>query len=167
MKYVFFFIITLCTTQLNAQGKYAGSMKKLVGQSYIDPKKITGLKGWRFMQGDLISPIDDTEALTVDVYVKGTSATVLFSVKEDTAAKGWTIADVLEVKNIAKGWVIKTGTCSEGSNEDITLVALVKETKAEHMKNVKQAWRCNRDKRRIETAAIKNVSCLNEGAEQY
>lgn len=167
MKYVFLFLIILCTIQLHAQGKYAGSMKALVGKSYADSKKIPGLKGWRFMQGDLISPIDDVEATTVDVYVKGTTAIVLFSIKELKSAESYIIADLVEIKNMAKGWTIKTGTCREGSNDDVTLVALVKETMAERLTNVKQAWRCNRDKRRIEAVPIKNVSCLNEGAEQF
>jgi hypothetical protein len=168
MKHLFAFLfVSLCATQLSAQSKNPGSMKKLVGQSYLDARHIQGLKGWQFRQGDLITPVDDSEMVTVDVYVKGTSAIVILSVMEDTASRVFHIADVLEIKNVPKGWVIKTSTCSEGDNEDIELVALVKETKSERFKLIKQAWRCNRAKRRIEIASIKNISCINDGMEQY
>jgi hypothetical protein len=165
--YAFLIVTVFCATHANAQGKYAGSMKKLMGITYVDSKKLKELKGWQFFEGSVITPIDDPEMMLVDVYRKGTTTLVLFSVKEDTASTNFTIADVLEITNIAKGWFVKTVMCREGQTDDIEIVALAKDTKAEVIKVIKQAWRCNRNKKRIEAISIKGITCINEGAEQF
>jgi hypothetical protein len=147
---------------INAQpGKYAGSMKKLVGKSYSDEKHISGLTGWIFQEGSLITPVDNPEAMTADVFKKGTTYIVLFSVKEDTADTKFTIADILEVKYVSSSQHIRTGLCSEGENEAVDIVALIKKENTESSKAIK-AWRLNRDKRRIESISSKLVKCMNE-----
>ena len=154
------FVIVLVTllpaAYAGAQGKYAGSMKKLMGVVYEDARKIPALKGWQFHQGDLISSVNDPAAIGVDVFQKGTTAVVLLGVQDGNATSRFRVADVL-----------KTGTCRVGQNDDVEIVALAKDTKSEVHKIIRQAWRCRRDKYLIEIADSKNITCLNEGAEQF
>ncbi len=165
--YTFLIAIICCATAVNAQGKYAGSMKKLIGISYIDYKKVKELKGWQFNQGDVITPVNYEETMSVEVFRKGSTRIVVFLLQVDAATNSSVVADVLEIKNVPAGWVVKTGTCKDGPNEAMDIVALAKETKTETMKTIKQAWRCNRDKKRIDAVPVKYITCFNEGAEQF
>jgi hypothetical protein len=99
--------------------------------------------------------------MTADVFKKGTTYIVLFSIKEDTADTKLTIADLLEVKNVLSTRHIRTGTCTDGANELIDIVALIKNENTESSKAIK-AWRLNRDKRRIEIASPKLIKCMND-----
>jgi hypothetical protein len=162
-----FLVTTLPVAHACAQGKYAGSMKKLMGVVYEDARKIPALKGWQYSQGTLISSVDDPAAIGVDVFQKGTTAVVLMGVQDGNHTSRFRAADVLEIKNITRGWVIKTGTCRVGQNDDVEIVALAKDTKSEVHKVIRQAWRCRRDKYLIEITDSKNITCLNEGAEQF
>ena len=148
---------------LTAQGKFAGSMKKLIGKAFADSKKIEGLSGWSFSEGTVITPIDDPEMITVDLFSRGTTRLVILGYKEDTAFKKFDIADVLEIKNVPAGWQVKTSVCRQNKEENVEIVALVKNAKTMYFTVVKQAWRLNRDKKRIEGISILGIDCLNEG----
>ncbi len=157
----FFILFFLGTTVLAQPGKYAGTKKALIGKTFTDSRAIPGLSGWQFREGSLLSAIDDTEVITADVFKKGTTFIVLFSIKEDTANKKYTIADLLEVKNVARTQHVKTGLCRLGENENTEIVALTKAEVAVEASLAIKAWRFNRDKRRLESQSIKDVSCLN------
>lgn len=144
-----------------AQGKYAGSKKALIGTSYADSHFIKGLEGWQFREGSLLSAIDDPETITVDVFRKGSTCVVLFSVKEDSISD-FQIVDLLELKNVLKTQTIKTALCRDNKNDNAELVALIREENKEYSKAIK-AWRFNRDKRKIELKPAQQVDCLNEG----
>jgi hypothetical protein len=145
-----------------AQGKYAGSKKSLIGKTYTGSHTIPGLAGWKYMEGSMITRVNDPELMIAGVFKKGTTYIVLFSIKEDTTDANFTVADVLEVKNVLSSQTIHTGTCYEGDNERLDLVALTKsETNKAFSKAVK-AWRLSRDKRRIEIISPKLVKCMNE-----
>lgn len=169
MKKISIALILLCVmNSAFAQGKYAGPvLKKLIGKKYTDSRTINSFKAYTYMQGSMVNSIDDPETFTVDVFRKGTTQVVMFSLLTDSAANEYTILDVLEVKNIQKGWEIKTGLCSQNGNENAEIMALAKPGRQEIIKTIKQAWRCNRDKRRIELLPVKSITCINEGAEQY
>ena len=141
-------------------GKYAGSMKRMLNITYTDEKHIPGLVPWTFQEGSMITPVDNPETMTANVFKKGTTYIVLFSIKEDTADNEFTIADVLEIKNVLPSQHIRTGTCTDGANELIDIVALIKKENTESSKAIK-AWRLNRDKRRIEFASPKLIKCMN------
>lgn len=145
-------------------GKYAGTKKSLIGKTYSDDRNIPGLKGFMYVEGSLITPIDDPEAMTAGVYKKGTTYVVIFGYKEDTAATRFEIADVLEVKGVLSTQTIRSGTCSDGPNEAADVVALIKNENTDSSKAIK-AWRLNRDKKRIELAQAKLIKCLNEGGD--
>ena len=159
---VFILVLMMYYETLQAQpGKYAGTKKSLIGKTFTDSRVIPGLSGWQFKEGSLLSAIDDTEVIIADVFKKGTTFIVLFSIKEDTADEKYTIVDLLEVKNVALTQHVRTGLCRQGENENTEIVALTKaEVTVEASKAIK-AWRFNRDKRRLESQSIKNVSCLN------
>lgn len=162
-KVVFLVILIAGHFQLLAQnGKYAGAMKKLIGKTYIDTRKIKDLSGWQFREGSVITPIDDAEMITVDVFQKGSTYVVFFSVKEDTATNEYVILDAIEIKNVLKSQQIKTAVCRDNLEDNIEIIGLIKPGKTEFTKVIK-AWRFNRDKRRVEIKNIKNVDCLNEG----
>jgi hypothetical protein len=147
---------------MSGQGRYAGTMKKMLGKTYSDIKHINGLTGWQYREGSLLTSIDDTEVMTADVFKKGTTYIVLFSIKEDTADTKFMIADVIEVKNVLSTQHIRTGMCSEGANEAIDIVALVKKENNIEFSRAIKAWRLNRDKRRAELISPKLVKCMNE-----
>ena len=151
-----------CSAAIAQPGKYAGTMKSFIGKTFTDAGKINSLKGWKFMEGSLLTNIDDPEVIIADVYRKGTTVIAIFSMKEDSADVKYTIADVLEVKNVPASQHIKTGLCREGENESTEIVALTKaETNKETSKAIK-AWRFNRDKHELERMSIQRVSCINE-----
>jgi hypothetical protein len=163
----FVVVISSCTVQhIQAQGKFAGFMNGLIGTTYTDSRSIDGLENWQFRQGTLISPYDDPETITVDVFQKGPVYIIFFSVMEDTATHVYTIADVIEIKSMKAGWELKTAVCRQNREEDVTIVALVKPANAEYSTNVRMAWRFNRDKRRAEAIPVKGIDCLNEGFDQ-
>ena len=165
MRSILLFLIVIAGS-LKAQaqtGKYAGSQKKLIGVSYTDSRHIPGLKTWQFRQGSVASLLTDPELFMVDVYQKGTTWLIFFSVREDTASETTVILDVIELKGVQKGWEIKTAVCREYKQDNAFIVALVKPANAEYSTNVKKAWRFNRDKRRFEWVSVKTVDCLNEG----
>jgi len=162
MKYLFILLLATGAFVTHAQpGKYAGSMKKMLNKIYADEKHIPGLAGWKFQEGSLITPVNDPEMMTADVFRKGTTYLVIFSIKEDTAGTKFTIADVIEVRNVLSSQQIRTGVCSEGTNEAMDIVALVKKENREYSRAIK-AWRLNRDKRRAELISPKLIKCMNE-----
>ena len=158
-------LLLYCLMQLQAQGKYSGTQKKLIGKTYTDEKHIEGLKGFDFRQGDMITTIDDAEPQFLTIYVKGTKAVVLYSAQADTGIKKYSIIDVIEINNLLPGWEIKTTGCSEGATEEEIIIALVKPGKKQYTTTVKQAWLCERDRLRIEAIGTKNIRCLNEGVD--
>jgi len=150
----------------SAQGKYAGTKKSLLGKTFTDSRQLTALKGWQFREGSVITPIDNPETIIIEVFQKGTTCIVIASIKEDTAMTESVIADVVEVKNVLKGWQIRTAFCRSNKIENIEIVAHVKSsTTQEFLKPAKQAWRFNRDKRRFEVLSIKGIDCISEGGD--
>jgi len=159
---LFFFLFLFSYLYSSAQGKYAGPIfKKLIGKTFTDEKKVPGLKGYQFRQGDVISDAGDPRKLFLHVYLKGTAGLVIFSQNEDTTVN--TILDVIEIKSIPAGWEIKTAGCQFGQTEGEVIIAVVNPGKKEYTTVVKQAWRCNSDKIRFEAVNSKGLRCLNEG----
>ena len=158
--------LPLCITlSSNAQGTYAGGMKKLIGSKYQDARTIPELKGYEFNQGTLLSDINDPETITTDVFRKGSDAVVFFSVKEDQNDELFTIVEVLEYKGIPKGWQIKAAFCRQNEIENIEIVALVKSGPDEFLKPAKQAWLFNRGKRKLQMMDPKGIDCISEGGD--
>ncbi len=161
-KYITVLFVLLLTAGASAQtGKYAGSQKTLIGKTYTDVANIPGLSGWEFREGSLLTGLDDTEVITASILKKGTTYILLFSIKADPASKEIMIADLVELKDIPSSQHVRTGSCREGANEAVNIVALVKEENTEFSSAIK-AWRFNMDKRRIETMSPALVKCMNE-----
>jgi len=85
---------------VHAQPHNAGSKKSLIGKTYTGSHTIPGLAGWKYMEGSMITRVNDTELMTADEFKIGTTRIVLFSIKEDKADSNFTVADVLEVKYV-------------------------------------------------------------------
>jgi hypothetical protein len=149
----------------NAQGNYAGSMKKLIGLKYKDSNSITALKDYSYHEARLISDVNDPEAITVDHFQKGSDVVVFFSIKEDQDDEEFTILDVLEYNNVPQGWQIKTALCRQNEIANVEIVALVKSGTGELLKPAKQAWRFSQDKRRLQTMDKLGVDCIYEGGD--
>ena len=164
MKKIFTVILLACAaTILQAQpGKYAGKQIGLINTVYSDSRNIPGLSGWTFQEGSLLSALDDTMTILVDVYKKGSNLLVFFSTK-DSGAVEYTIADLLEIPPLTKGYMVKTSFCRQNEVEDPLIVALVKFAKTEYLKGIKKAWRFNRETKIIEQVPVSAISCLNEG----
>jgi len=154
---------TLACTLLSAQAnKYAGSMKKIVGVKYTDSRNITGLRGWQFREGTLATVLDDPQPIMVEVYKKGSTYIVFFSVMEDTASKEYVIADLVELKNVTKNQEVKTAVCRAYKQGNAFIVALTNTGRTHYFKAIK-AWLFDRDRIRFEMINAKTVECLNEG----
>ena len=85
MKVASLFLCMFLTSQVFAQGKFAGSLKTMISKTYKDSRKMPGMKDWQFREGTVITPMNDPEMITVDVYQQGTTYAVIFSLMEDTA----------------------------------------------------------------------------------
>jgi hypothetical protein len=149
----------------NAQGNYAGSMKKLIGMKYKDSNSIAALKAYGYHEASLISDINDPETITVDYFQKGSDVVVFFSIKKDQDGEEFTIVDLLEVKSVPEGWQIKTALCRQNEIANVEIVALVKSGTGEFLKPAKQAWSFSRDKRRLQPMDKQGVDCIYEGGD--
>jgi hypothetical protein len=162
----FFVLLTLIFLPCFAQpGKYAGSKKIMIGQTYTELEKLPALKGWQYMEGAIVNanPNTDTEMHAVSVFKIGTTYLIIFSINEDTAQQAFKITDVVQMAGVAKGWTIRSASCRQNKENDAYIIAYGKETTDEYMKVIKKAWRINADKRRIEVIPVKNVDCENIG----
>ncbi len=159
-----FLFVSFCTV---AQGKYAGPLvKRLIGKTYTGNRKIPGLPGYQFRQGSLVSALNDPEQMMVEVLQKGANFVVFFSVMTDTVKKIYSILDLLEIKNVAKGWQVRTTFCRRDTVDNVEIVALVKSSpNKDYLTEVKQAWRFDRDKIRFLAIPVKGIDCFNEGGD--
>jgi hypothetical protein len=154
-------------TRGEAQGKFAGNdLKKMVGAKYSDRKNIPWLPGYILLNGVVLTEKNDPQPMMLEMYWKGRDRVLLFVNQLDSVTHESQVLDILVIKNVDSGWVVKTGACRDGANNDITIVALLNPGYNEYSTMIKQAWRCNRDKIRFEAIRdIKNISCLNDGFE--
>lgn len=151
--------MVLFSALVYAQGQYAGSMKSMVNQTYRNSRTIPDLDGFDFQEGSLVSGRNDTEAMLVDVFNKGNTAIVFFSVMEDTTAHKYTIMDVVEVKDIEPGWEVRTAFCRQRGVSSADIVAVVKTSNQQYLKTVREAYRFNRSKRKFFPVNAKEVDC--------
>jgi hypothetical protein len=149
-----------------AQGKFAGPvLKNLVNKIYSDNRKIPELSGYSFRQENLVTEIKDTQQINADVFMKGTSAVVFFSMLKDTVKKRYVILDVLEIKDIEKGWQVHTILCRLDKKSNAGIVALIKNGEGDYLNNVKLAWHFNRAKMQFESIPVTGIDCFNEGGD--
>ncbi len=151
--------IALFPTIIMAQGQFAGSMKSLVHKSYRTTRLLPDLEGFDFQEGSLISSVNDPEAVLVDVFNKGNTAVVFFSVLNDSTSHNYTIMDVVEVKDIQPGWEVRTAFCRQRGVSSSEIVAVVKTTNQEYLKTVREAWRFNLASRKFIPVNAKEVDC--------
>jgi hypothetical protein len=144
-------------------GKYAGTKRSMIGKVYTESRNLAGLKGWAFMEGGLSNSLNDPERIVSDVYKKGTTYLVLYSIMEDTASDNFTVIDVLEITGVAKGWIVRSSFCRQSEKENTYIIAWGKENKEHYMKLIKKAWKFDPDKRRINAIPVKGIDCENVG----
>jgi len=144
-------------------GKYAGKHKGLIKTVFTDSRKITALSGWSAIQASILNPLTDPVRVAVDIFKKGSTFVVFFSTSEVSVTEEFTIADVIEIKPVAKGWIIQTSLCQQNGVEDPLIFAWIKQTPTEYLKVLKKAWRFNAEKKEIEIISSKGITCLNEG----
>jgi hypothetical protein len=163
-KLVTLFILACSVLSIQAQpGIYAGTKKGLINTVYTNSRNIPALSGWTFVQGSVLNAYTDQEAVLVNIYKKGTSFLVFFSIETDSILQKKKIVDVLEVKPVAKGWTVKAAFCLLDNFDNPWIVAWAKITPTEYLKTLKKAWRFDPEKKQIELVKIKGISCLNEG----
>ena len=152
----------LCYGSVAAQGKFAGTQKSIVGKKYTDEKHLSWLKGYTWRQGDVITDADDARPQFLHIYYKGTDAVVIYSAHVDGPAELYIVIDAIEIKGVTAGLDIMTAGCNEGDTEGQIIIALVKRGNKKSKTLVQKAWRCNRDKLRIEQLDVKNIHCIVE-----
>ena len=153
----------LLSTTVMAQGKYAGTKKSLIGKVYTDSRNLTALKGWEFMEGGLANSLDDPERIMSEVFKKGTTYVVLFSIMEDTASGKFKVMEVVEITGVLKGWTVRGSFCRQNEQENNYIIAWGKENTGQYMKLIKKAWKFDLDRRRINAIPVKGIDCENIG----
>ncbi len=149
-------------------GKYAGTeFKKIINTRFSDESNISALKGYQFHEGTLLNSLDDPERFFLNVYAKGTTRVILFTVLIDTAKFVYEIVDVIQLKNISEQLEFKSVTCRQNKEENSEILALVKPAEKQYFNDIKKAWICDKNKRSFRAIALKGIDCLNEGYEQY
>jgi hypothetical protein len=163
MKNVLMIIIFVgaAFTTMAQPGKYAGTKKGLIGTVYTDSRGIQRLSGYTPVVGSVLTQLSDPPMIMVEVFKKGATYIVFFSI-EDTVSKKFTIADVMEIKPVTKGWTIVTSLCKQDGSDNAFLVAWAKESRKEYLTVLKKAWEFNTEKGRIDSVSTKGISCLNE-----
>lgn len=135
----------------------------MIGKSFKDSHEIPQLKEYDYREGSLVSAVNDPESITVDVYQKGNiSVIVFFSIMEDTVSHKYQVMDVLEVKNVPVGWEVRTTFCRYQKVASVEIVALAKSAQATYLKEVRQAWRFSRSKRKFAVINASLVDCYQE-----
>jgi hypothetical protein len=89
-KFVYTFLFSFLSLSGFAQqgiaapvaGRYAGSKKMLINKKYTDSRNIAGLKGWLYLGGSVINSLDDPEMITANVFKRGTTSVIIFSIKK-------------------------------------------------------------------------------------
>ncbi|MBC7875031.1 MAG: hypothetical protein H7Y01_13595 [Ferruginibacter sp.] len=163
-KMLLLFTLSLFVQVTIAQpGKYAGTKRSMIGKVFTESRNLAALKGWTFMEGGLSNSIDDPERIVSDVYKKGTTYLVLYSIMEDTASDKFTVVDVLEITGVAKGWSVRSSFCRKNETENSYIIAWGKENKEQYMKLIKKAWKFDPDRRRINAIPVKGIDCENVG----
>ena len=144
-----------------AQGKYAGTKKSLIGKVYTDSRNLAALKSWEYMEGGLANSLDDPERIMSEVFKKGTTYVVLFSIMEDTASGKFKVMDVVEITGVVKGWTVRSSFCRQNEQENNYIIAWGKENTGQYMKLIKKAWKFDPDRRRINVIPVKGIDCEN------
>ncbi len=165
MKRVFILSVlcVLLSEIVVAQGKYAGTKKSLIGKVYTDSRNLFALKGWTYMEGGLANSLNDPERIMSDVFKKGTTYIVLFSIMEDTASDKFKVIDVVEIIGVTKGWTVRSSFCRENKQENNYIIVWGKENTGQYMKLIKKAWKFDPDRRRINVIPVKGIDCENVG----
>ncbi len=164
MKAIIIYTLSLfLVVHTSAQGKYAGTKKTMIGKVYTEAKDLAALKGWTFIEGNLANSLDDPERIVCDVFKKGTTFLVFFSIMEDTASGKYKVADVVEITGVTKGWVVHGSFCRQNEQENQYIIAWGKDDTEQYMKIIRKAWKFNPDKRRFEAIPVKGVDCENIG----
>ena len=81
---------------------------------------------------------------------------------EDTTTHKYQVMDVLEVKNVPVGWEVRTTFCRYQKVASVDIVALAKSATATYLKEVRQAWRFSRTKRKFAVINATLVDCYQE-----
>jgi hypothetical protein len=155
-------LVGAACTAMAQPGRYAGSKKGLIGTVFADSRDIQSLSGWTAIVGSVLTQLSDPPMICANVFKKGTTYIVFFSI-EDTVSKKFTIADVIEIKPVTKGWTIVTSLCKQDGADNSFLFAWAKESRKEYLTVIKKAWEFNTEKGRIDVASTKGITCLNEG----
>jgi hypothetical protein len=154
--------VSAASTTMAQPGRYAGTKKALIGTVFTDSRDIQRLSGYTAIVGSVLTQLSDPPMICVNVFKKGTTYLVFFSI-EDTVSKKFTIADVMEIKPVTKGWTIVTSLCRQHGSDNAFLVAWAKESRKEYLTVLKKAWEFNTEKGWIDSVSTKGISCLNEG----
>lgn len=148
-----------------AQGEFAGAKTKpLIGKQFANERVLPGLPGYEYRSVTIVSDEDDPEQFSVAVFQKGPTYVVLFTHNKDTTTDVYTVLDVLVIKQVKKNEVVRTALCRQNrqSNPEIVTVILAAETA---FTPALRAWCFNRDKRRFQVMAVKDVDCMTDTGE--
>jgi len=157
MKIALILVCWLLTCGVFAQGRFASATwKALIGKSCKSETEFPQLKDFTALGGTLLSNIEDEEKKSISLFSKGNTIIVLFELMTNNIIN---IIDVVEITNVLKTQELKVGTCRDGENDMVGLLALVNQSREVRWKAVK-AWNYNLDKLKVETWPPTAVTCL-------
>jgi hypothetical protein len=158
MKNVLFILVIFC--QMNfAQGKFAGEFKNLIGSNYS--KDIPLLKGFVYVQGEVISDSGAPFPVMINVFSKGKISIVTLEKKVDVKNNTHAILEVLKIADVPKNYEIRISGCTSKSiNPDDKIVAVYYLGSKKNVKLIKEAFVLKDI--RFERMNPKTVKCINE-----
>ena len=163
-KVLLFLMIFYTVSAFGQAGKYAGNMKLLINKSYKNIEELALLKQWKYHSSTLLSLIDDVELITATVYQKNTTQIVIYAIAENDGDEVYTIADVIQLNNVLKSEELGIGVCRRNAESSSFLAALYNYNfKPSHPNYIKNAWRFNPDKRKIELIPKSGIDCTIDG----
>ena len=115
------------------------------------------------MEGGLANSLNDPERIMSEVFKKGTTYIVLFSIMEDTASDKFKVIDVVEITGVLKGWTVRSSFCRQNEQENNYIIVWGKENTGQYMKLIRKAWKFDPDRRRINVIPVKGIDCENVG----
>jgi hypothetical protein len=158
MKILIPVILMLLAYGVCAQGKFAPSeLKPSIGKTFKDEKEIPGMMDYQSRGGALLTAIEAPTLLSVNWFSKNNSILIFF--EESLPEEKFILLDLVEVKNPVVNSEVKVGECKDGESDDMEIVALAQSSAAKRWKAI-QAWRFNRNKKKIEAWPFGKVTCL-------
>jgi hypothetical protein len=161
--YFLFFLFTVSQSAISQNLKVDDNFRHIIGNTFKVDTDPQGLGEYTYVGGSVLSPLEVENMVVITEYRYQQNVLITFSRKNNPANELFTIEEVLHIKNLKNGWDLKTAVCRKDTEDDPSIIAIVKAGNKEFSDNVKMAWRFNWQTLTLEKITVKGIDCLHEG----